>query len=179
MSFDDRLHAGLAGESVIARWMIGRGWTILPAYEKIEMDFKGPRILSASGELIAPDMLAFKFDGDGGQVHWIEAKTKAAFTWHRKTSSYQDGIDKRCWEDYIKVYRLAPWPVWLMFLHGPGHVAKDNPEGMIPPIGLFGNTLDKLANCIDHPSDKWGPSGMVYWRAASLRKIATWEEIKG
>jgi len=176
MSFDERLKEGLAGESLIAKWLIRKGWTILPAYEKIQHDFKGPRIISASGNLIAPDMLTFRFDENGGEVHWIEAKSKAAFTWYRIGTTYQDGIDLHCWEDYQKLYRLAPWPVWLMFLHGPGGIAKDNPEGHVPPTGLFGNTIRHLKGCVDHDSPKWA-RGMIYWNIADLRKIATWEEV--
>jgi len=187
MSFNERLQEGLAGESVIARWMMRRGWTILPAYEKVQNNFKGPRILSSSGNLIAPDMLSFRYDENGGEIHWIEAKTKTAFTWYRNQNNgeglekggYQDGIDVACWEDYLKLYTLAPWPVWLMFLHDPGHVAKDNPPDEIPPDGLFGNTISALRDCPDHISPNWGRGGMVYWKESDLRLIATWDEVIG
>jgi hypothetical protein len=178
-SFTDRLKHGLAGESLIARWLLRRGWTILPAYEKFEMNFKGPRLLAADGDLISPDMLVFRY-GERAEVHWIEAKTKTAFTWfrdHGRNPRWQDGIDKRCWMDYLKVSRLAPWPVWLMFLHGPGGIAKDTPEGMIPPTGLFGNTVANLTLLVDHSSDRFGPTGMVYWNIADLLRICTWEEV--
>lgn len=176
MSFDDRLQEGLAGESLIAKWLLRRGWNILPAYEKIQHNFKGPRIISAGGNLISPDMLAFRFDETGGEVHWIEAKSKAAFTWYRIGQTYQDGIDLHCWKDYIKLNRLAPWPVWLLFLHGPGEVAKDNPDGMTPPTGLFGNTIQVLRDCIDHESARWA-RGMVYWNICDLRIIAKWDDV--
>jgi len=176
-SFTEQLEYGLAGESIIAKWLMSRGWALLPAYEKEQGDFKGPRILSATGDLISPDMLAFRFGDEGGQVHWIEAKSKAAFTWYRIRGTYQDGIDRRHWRHYLHVCKLAPWPVWLLFLHAPGHVAKDNPPDKTPPVGLFGNRVDRLAALIDHESDNHGPSGMVYWNINSLRVIASWEEL--
>jgi len=162
---------------MIAQWLLRRDWTILPAYEKFEQDFKGPRILSAAGNLIAPDMLVFKFGNDKGNVLWIEAKNKAAFTWYRKGNAWQDGIDKKCWTDYLGLCTLTPWPVWLLFLHGPGQVAKDTPPGKVPPTGLFGNRIDELATKIDHESDRHGLTGMVYWCEAVLPKIASWEEV--
>ena len=179
-SFEQKLEAGLVAESLIARWLVRRGWTILPAYEKELGRFKGPRVYSAKGNLIAPDMLAFRCNGDAKEIHWVEAKSKSAFTWHRKSKTYQDGIDKRHWLDYLQ---LTPWPVWLLFLHAPGQVAKDNPPGMVPPTGLYGGRVDVLKRIIDHPYDGMGSGGMVYWTVASLspggRPIATGEEVTG
>lgn len=175
-SFAERLKTGLAGESLIARWLLTRGWAILPAYEKLESDFKGPRLLAPSGDLVSPDMIVFRY-GEKGEIAWIEAKTKSAFTWFRIGQTWQDGIDKRHWLDYLKVSQLAPWPLWLMFLHGPGQFAKDTPEGLIPPTGLFGQTIDRLTQCIDHESDRHGPSGMVYWNIGDLRRLCDWSDI--
>ena len=181
--FERQLERGLVAESLIAKWLLRRGWTVLPAYEKEHGEFKGPRIYAASGLLISPDMLAFRFGPDRGEVHWIEAKSKAAFTWHRISQTYQDGIDKRHWLDYVRLSKLAPWPVWLLFLHAPGHVAKDNPPDRIPPTGLYGGRISHLRECIDHDSDRWGNSGMVYWCVADLcfngHALATWKEVAG
>jgi len=173
------LAAGQVGESAIARWLISRGFTVLPAYEKEPGDYKGPRVYSASGNMIAPDLLAFRFgiENTRDAVFWIEAKTKAAFTWHRISRTYQDGIDRRCWQDYLRLQAKAPWPIWLMFLHVGDGVAKDNPEGLSPPTGLFGEKIATLRYCVHHESDKHGPSGMVYWTVDSFRKLAEAEEL--
>lgn len=99
---------------------------------------------------------------------WVEAKTKTAFTWYRKTKTWQTGIDKRHWEEYKQVADGVDIPVWLLFLHRVGNTAKDTPEGMKSPSGLFGNNIVKLQATVDHISSKWGTSGMVYWDIASL-----------
>jgi len=47
--------------------------------------------------------------------------------------------------------------------------AKDSP---ISPSGLFGNEINKLEKTINHSSDLWGKSGMVYWNKEDLVKLA-------
>ena len=173
--FERSLKAGLVAESAIAKWFMRRGHLVLPAYEVEANGHKGPRVFSASGSLVAPDMLVFK--SGGKQVFWIEAKSKAAFTWHRNSETYQDGIDRRYWEDYLRIAQNTGWPVWLLFLHGPGAVAKDNPAGKIPPTGLFGNEILRLSRCIDHPWPGCGNGGMVYWKVADLLRLASWREV--
>lgn len=154
-----------------------RGYLVLPAYEIERPQYKGPRVFSASGNLVSPDLLVFK----PGKVLWIEAKNKAAFTWYRIGGCYQDGIDKHHWEDYLKLRGRIDWPVWLLFLHSPGRVAKDNPHGKIPPAGLFGGEILYLRECNPRPSDKHGKYGMVYWNITDLcpggKPIASWDEL--
>jgi len=176
--FNENLRQGLMAESLIAKWLVGRGWTILPAYEKEPGEFKGPRIYSAVGQLISPDMLAFRYGPDRGEIRWIEAKNKSAFAWYRKHQRWVDGIDKRCWLDYLELQKLAPWDIWLLFLHAPGHLAKDTPPGKIPPTGMFGETIKKLANHIDHESERWGSGGMVYWQVDDLRLLSSWNDFQ-
>lgn len=176
--FAENLQLGLVAESKIARWLLHRGWTILPAYEKEPGEFKGPRIYSATGQLIAPDMLAFRYGPDKGEIRWIEAKSKSAFAWYRKKQIWVDGIDKKCWDDYLELQKLAPWNIWLLFLHSPGQLAKDTPAGMIPPSGLFGNQIDVLKERIDHESPKYGNGGMVYWQYKDLRLLSSWNDFQ-
>ena len=174
MSFDDDLKEGLLGEGLIARWLNGRGWNVLPAYEIEMQSGKGPRLLSAeAGKLIAPDLFVF----NRATFLWVEAKTKSAFTWHRRTNTFQTGIDRRHWLDYLTVGQTTGLPVWLMFLHKDGKNAKDTPSGMISPSGLYSQEIGKLQNTIDHEHKNYGTSGMVYWKESSLRKICEYEEI--
>jgi len=179
--FEEKLRQGRLAESLIARWLVRRGFNLLPAYDITDGNRKGPRVFSAQGHLVAPDLLAFRLFEGAETVRWCEAKSKAAFTWHRMSSTYQDGIDKRYWLDYLTLRERMPWHLWLLFLHGPGQVAKDNPEGMVPPTGLFGGEIKRLAGCIHHESDRWGKGGMVYWRCSDLtvagKPLATYEEV--
>lgn len=156
---------GLAGESTIALWLRRSGYTVLPAYEKIVDNGKGPRVFLPESILVAPDFLSWR----GQKVGWIEAKHKTAFTWHRLTHRWTTGIDLSHYKDYLKVADLSPWPVWLLFLHD-GDQAKDSPPNS--PRGLFGNDLNYLRHHENHRSDKWGPSGMVYWAVGDLQLLS-------
>lgn len=173
MTFAQSLQFGKTGESAIAWYMKARGNHILPVYEKQVNDYKGPAIyLSDGGFLVAPDMLLL-----GKKTMWIEAKHKTAFTWHRISQKWTTGIDLHHFNDYLKVAEKSNWPVWLLFLHENG-TAKDTPEGMVSPTGLFGNDLSVLKARINHTHQNHGKHGMVYWAVDSLKRIATLEELK-
>ena len=167
MSFIEQLRTGLIGEGEIAQRLIARGYSVLPAYEIEQSHGKGPRLFTAEGQLISPDMLVF----NAQKVLWVEAKTKSAFTWHRLSGTWQTGIDRCHWRHYLEVAKTTPFPVWILFLHRKGNSAKDTPDGLMCPSGLFGNSIEKLNASIHHESDEWGTSGMVYWTVNVLRKI--------
>lgn len=170
MSFEESLEYGFAGESNIAEWLKSRGYSILPVYEKIFDTGKGPQLYTPEDDLIAPDLLVYR----GERVLWIEAKHKTAFSWHRLTRRWVTGIDLRHYRDYCRVDEVAPWPVWLLFLHEGGQ-AKDSPPNS--PAGLFGNTLARLREHENHRHDNWGAGGMVYWNIDDLRLMAELPEV--
>lgn len=175
VKFAEQLYFGKVGEGRIAKWLIDRGWAVLPVYEKEIHEGKGPVVYSAGANLIAPDILAFKFD----TIKWIEAKTKSSFSWHRLTHKWVTGIDLRHYDDYLKVSKLCHWSVWLLFLHIDSCGAKDTPQELAgeSPTGLFGNTLSFLAQHENHRHQNWGKSGMVYWSCDTLQKIAEIESL--
>jgi len=162
-SFEQQLAHGKAGESKIAQWLRARGNSVLPVYEKLIDDGKGPALYMPDGMLIAPDLFVFR----DRHALWVEAKHKTGFTWSREYSRWETGIDLRHYADYLKIEDSTPWPVWLMFLHDGGQ-AKDSG---ISPEGLFGNSLTVLRDCESHRSDRWGRSGMVYWGIDSLKRF--------
>jgi hypothetical protein len=141
-------------------------------YEKEIDTGKGPRLFLPwkRQELIATDMLAIK---DGG-AFWVEAKTKSAFTLHRKTNRWTTGIDAHHWSHYLRLPDISPWPIWLMFLHYEGQ-AKDSPPGC--PTGLFGGEIQYLADNIHHTHANWGRHGMVYWASDTLKRLASLDDI--
>ena len=172
MSFSASLDYGRAGESAIANWLRKRGHAVLPVYEKIIDEGKGPQLYMPDRALIAPDLFVF-----GAQkAFWIEAKHKTAFTWHRISQRWVTGIDLCHYADYCMVDDNTPWPVWLFFLHEGGQ-AKDSPADS--PAGLFGNPLHYLRKHENHRHMNWGRSGMVYWAYETLRRIASLEEALG
>lgn len=171
-SFDKSLSFGRVGEGRIARWLMSRGYAILPVYEKEINEGKGPQLFMLDRSLIAPDMLAFRGNED---VRWIEAKRKSVFTWHRKTERWVTGIDLKHYRNYLEVALRSPWPVYLLFLHESG----DTTEGPGPcPTGLFGHELLWLADHENHQHANWGKGGMVYWAHEDLQHYASLETFK-
>lgn len=174
--FDHMLAQGRVGEGVISRWLQSRGHMVFPAYEKEIGSGKGPQLFSMSGDLVLPDILAFR----GKRIHWVEAKHKTCFTWHRISRKWTTGIDLRHYGEYREVAARTETPVWLMFWHPK---AEPN-ERDIPhcpsecPTGLFGNDLAVLSECENHRSDKWGRTGMVYWAVENLKLLARAEELR-
>ena len=169
MSFAASLEKGLVGESRIAQWFVSRGNHVLPVYET-EQEFKGPRIFSPTGELVATDMFVF----NQNKAFWIEAKNKSAFSWHRLTKRWTTGIDIHHYEDYLTVREQSGLPTYLMFLQNKG-VAKDSPAGC--PTGLYGGELGYLCGNENHRHMNWGKHGMVYWASDVLRKYAELSEL--
>jgi hypothetical protein len=157
---------GRAGESSIAMWFRDKGYSVLPIYEKILDEYKGPTLFLPKEVRIAPDMFVF----NASRALWIEAKHKTGFAWYRKTQQWTTGIDLKHYGDYCAVDDSTPWPVYLMFLH-KGGCAKDSGQS---PAGLFGEKLSILRQCENHrcPATQMGSSGMVFWDIDHLRKWA-------
>jgi hypothetical protein len=167
MGFEDTFQMGKLGESSIARWLRSRGNSVMPVYEKMIEEFKGPQLFLPKNKcLIAPDMLVF----NDRNIRWIEAKKKTAFSWHRNTHAWVTGIDTRHYEDYLQVEDCSPWPVWLLFLQGKGQ-AKDSPPDC--PSGLYANSLQYLRENVSHRF-----AHMTYWNIDNLRKLASLEEVE-
>ena len=165
LTFPQKLGYGQVGESRIAQWLKGRGYSILPVYEIEIQSGKGPRLFTPVKNIVAPDMLIFR----SSQTLWIEAKHKTAFTWYRIKQRWETGIDLRHYLDYCEIEDTSQFRVWLMFLHEGGQ-AKDSPPDS--PSGLYANSLKFLRENESHRSDNWGKSGMVYWWIEHLHKLA-------
>lgn len=164
MQFRKALGFGKAGESAIAKWLIAKGYDVLPVYETIIETGKGPQLFTLKGSYIAPDLLAF----NATKVLWIEAKHKMAFSWHRISCQWVTGIDLRHYNEYCIINDRGPWPVMLLFLHEGGQ-AKDSPASS--PRGLFGNYLSYLREHESHRHQNWGRTGMVYWGIDDLKQF--------
>ncbi len=176
-TFGETLRIGKIGESVIATWLRGRGWTVLPVYEKEEQEYKGPQLFTArAGELVAPDILTYRLSAGGMDIRWIEAKHKSGFSWHRRSNRWVTGIDLHHYAQYMQVYKDSTWPVWLLFLQRGGRT-KDQPAELTQPRGLFGERIGTLAGTENHRDTRWGRHGMVYWALQSLRLLARLEDL--
>jgi hypothetical protein len=184
-SFNDYYAFGRIAESQFAQWLIHKeGWHILPAYEIEIPSGKGPRLSTALGELIVPDILAMKYKGKKFLIKWYESKHKTRFTWHWKSRNWQTGIDLRHYLDYIKVQERTGIEVYIAFLHRCSTPSKSDIENHSPvlcPTGLYGQTLTYLMEH-EHHRDKYDRDRreypMVYWNESNLERLATLEQIQ-
>lgn len=176
VAFSESLAIGQLGESKIARYLISRGNSVVPVYEKEIDTGKGPRFFTPKGQVVAPDMLVL-----GTSIVWVEAKHKSVFSWHRITRRWVTGIDLNHYEEYQRVARISRRPVWLLFLHresrpDPRDVALGCPTSC--PVGLFAGNLAALVRKENHRHSGWGRHGMVYWAESTLKLIATLPELE-
>lgn len=174
-SFSQTLARGQIGESRIANWLKARGNSILPVYEKEIDTGKGPRLFTPECQRVAPDMFVMP------SMHWIEAKNKSVFTWHRKSQRWVTGIDLNHYGEYQRVAEITRRPVWLLFLHTSAKPHRSDLEYGCPPVcptGLFGGNLKKLIRKENHRHTNWGRHGMVYWAHETLTKLADASELE-
>lgn len=179
MRFDEKLAIGQAGESAIARWLIGRGCTVLPAYEIEISRGKGPRVYSSEGPLVSPDLGVIK----DGAFSWVEAKHKTVFSWRRCAPGprWETGVDLIHWTDYCRVEEVSGCPVWLLFLHRESQPWSGDapylPDGATCPTGLFGISLTRARECAR--TDLRYAGGMAYWGHDDLTRLAPLAELAG
>lgn len=175
--FQRKLVFGQIGESLIARFLRSRRWIINPCYEKEINNGKGPRLFLPFGaddtQLITPDIQAMR----DRQVRWFDVKHKSACTYYRKNHRWQTGIDRRHYQDYLKVQKYTQWPVWLLFLQREATITNAPPEVQACPTGLFGCPIT-----LPYSDDGWYTRDgrrydMVYWGIEDLKLLATLQEV--
>jgi hypothetical protein len=178
-TFQKQLAFGQIAETVISRWLMSRGLIVLPIYDIEYHTGKGPRLFSADGSMIAPDILVI---GKNRQAIWIEAKHKTVFSWYRIGKRWVTGIDLYHYRQYLEVEKRIQWPIWILFYHEsgtPNHIDLVHGCPSSCPVGLFGAPLCDLAKKENqsHASNRHGKSGMIYWGEGNLRLLATKEQI--
>ena len=176
-AFEDRLAFGKVGESLISKWLQNRGHAVFPAYDIEKSEGKGPQLFAAYGDLVLPDILAFR----SGKIIWFEAKHKTCFSWYRIGKCWETGIDQRHYDEYQEVAARTELPVWLLFWHPLSEPSQSDLDKGCPiecPTGLFGNKIDTLAENVSHRSSRHGTSGMVYWDRDKLIQFAPVTELE-
>jgi hypothetical protein len=180
-SFRQQLAFGKVAEGAIARWLMGRGHSILPVYEKEVGDgtYKGPQLYRMRESFAAPDLLVFS---NASEILWVEAKRKSVFTWWRKGRVWETGIDLRHYRDYLAIRDRIGIRMLLMFLHEcsePSPIDRPFlPPGSTCPTGLFAGEIGELSANESHRDPRHGRSGMVYWAHETLVQLATLEQIE-
>lgn len=172
--FEEKLNYGQAGESLIANWLKAKGFNIIPIYEKTIDTGKGPQVFTTTGDqIVAPDLMCF----NQKNTLWVEAKRKRGFTWHRITKKWVTGIDLRHYNNYLKLAKISPYKIYLLFLQHGGNTIDADQATTPQPSGLYAGSLKFLNTNENHRSNKWGSSGMVYWSSDILTKKANIEEL--
>ncbi len=175
--FEDLLRQGAIGESIITKYLCNVwGFAVLPAYEKVIDDRKGPRLFLRDKNLVIPDMLTFSHCGP---AVWVEAKVKTLFSWYGRGGYFVTGINYHHYQDYQEVEKSTGTPVLLTFLHyqsktWPNDVRDWNAPAECP-TGLFGLWLGKTPESHRNWS---GNTLMIYWRYERLTKLASLSELE-
>lgn len=112
MTFEEAVRLGAEGEHIVARWLMGRGVTILPLYQ-FEGHDRAPRLFRGDTSLTAPDLTCF-----GRTAFFAEVKRKSR--WTRSGSRIETGCNLRLWRHYVQVAETTKAPVFLFFLHDSG-----------------------------------------------------------
>lgn len=166
--FQSQILYGKEAEMVFQEIFRYNGYSIMPVYEKVLQDYKGPRVSLAFRDVIAPDLFVF---GNGQEPHWVEVKRKESATWYYKGGYWCVGIDKRLWNDYVVVDCESPFRVWLMFML-EGGISKDAPPNMSSPEGFFGAPLEHLLKRLSHD-----PHEISYFPVMELERYASMLDV--
>jgi hypothetical protein len=149
-------------EVAVAKWLMGRGWKILPAYDFSGAgDDKAPKLMADGESLVLPDLLGCR----AGKSIWFEVKLKTSATLYRKTGTWETGISLRHFRHYQKVRDESGLPVWLVFAH-----QGENEVSAAP--------LEALESCLRvYSGNLMGRGGMAFFPYAALRRLATLADV--
>ena len=182
-AFDSALKRGAAGESVVAAYFQERGYIIQPAYEKLELDFKGPRAFGPDRPYVAPDLFALIVKAGEPHAMYIEVKTKTHFTYYGKKRQFETGIDVRLYEHYLALSSAVALPVYLFFLHTTNNAwPLDVEKYQAPPYvagGLFYGRIDELDRIKRRGEmmQRGAVRHMMYWARSDLTHVASLQTL--
>lgn len=161
LSFDQALQHAREHERAVGAWMVSRGWAILPIYEGIVGEDKGPRLLAATGSLVVPDLLVSR----GGFTCWVEVKWKARADFTRVTQRPETGIDGRLWLHYLEVQRITGIPVYLLFIQDAERVVVAGSVSELAPLA--------------RTSPRFGRHGGLFFGLDDLAHVCSLDDLRG
>ena len=129
-TFIDKLKYGQDLENEIMRKLTNLGFVILPLSNLPSGQFRGPRLMSPSGDIVSPDIMAIK----DGKAIFIEIKRKAYPSFHRATGEWTSRIEDRLYKNYSILSEASGLPVWVITKIEDGNDICENLKG---PTGLF------------------------------------------
>ena len=113
----------------------------------------------------APDFLCYSLSTYS--LFWAECKNKTNFVELRNYGCWTTGIDKKAFDNYMKVWRQTKTPVFIYFLQNGG---TDKHTGKKSEPGLFYQNLDILNLRIHESTGKFN-NEMVYWDREVLERL--------
>lgn len=163
-TFAEALELGRVTEILIAAWLRGRGWKVLPAYEFTGLQGdKAPKLLGNPESLISPDLLGIF----NGSAKWFEVKWKQSSDFTRITQRQETGIPLHHWRDYLQVKKESGLEVYLIFAH------EQQNE-------VLGQELEKLAafDPREYGGSKMDRGGMVFFSCDWFVRLCTLSELR-
>jgi hypothetical protein len=130
-----------------------------------EQEFEGRKLLTATGNLILPDLSWFKFEGSKQRFYWGDVKAKTYCTFHAHSQEWQTGCELECLDRYRWVSAATQKNCYIFFLQLRG----DSSEGRCA-TGLF--FKDTYALHKSNRAHVWRANGMIYWDIAALSLAA-------
>ncbi len=111
MQSDPKRQLGSQGEEIVKQWLLGQGYSILPA--SLIQTGGAPMLLEKAYKAILPDNLTWK---DRHQ-RWVEVKTKSNPTTHESWPNRKEhGLPLRHWAAYEFIQQQTQTPVTLAIL---------------------------------------------------------------
>jgi hypothetical protein len=146
---------GRSGEKIVARLLQRRGWFVVPSYDYSGEDGdKAPIMQGTTQSFVIPDLDV----AQAGRRIWVEVKTKACANLHRKTKTYEHGIDLRHYQHYCRVQEETATPVWLfVFEEQSGYV--------------LAASLTQLGAPRVYAGDKMGRDGMAFFARNKFKVV--------
>jgi hypothetical protein len=162
--FETGLAKGQLGEKLVASWLQGRGWGIVPLYDYSgRYGDRAPSLQFKANGHVLPDLDACR---DGRRV-WCEVKTYRSAAFNRSMEALVHGIPRRLFDAYSLVGAQSGSPVFIFVLEvesGELLVAKQSEIKLIP-CQCGGCKLGGRCYVRD---EKGGIHAGVYWRREDM-----------
>lgn len=155
----DEWRLGHWGERLVRRWLEEQRYFVLPV--NLIEDGGAPRLTAMLNQArVVPD---FQVAG-GGQMRWVEAKTKTRHGDYRQRHMKTHCVDLDNWRDYLAVEQVTGLPGHLAIVQlNPGPVLLFAAFHELEPYTFTGDTPNVIA--------KYG-SAIAYWDVNRFRQYA-------
>lgn len=167
--FLEKLLYGQEAEIVVTRWLMRKGYYVVPRYRANSDDEEAPSMFGVNACFVLPDLDVF----NGKKRFWFEVKRKRAYNW---CGILQTGFSPRNLKHYETVERESGAPVfvgfydeWLGWLYGNwlGVLTQRRTQGgQVFPRQWSGIVNGKA---IDKP--------IVFFPLSVMKKLATIAEL--